>query len=380
MIYLDNAATTVVYEDTLKIIKSYLTEKYFNPSALYGPANDVANDIKDARKAIAGILGATQDEIYFVSSGTEADNIALLNSRKKESSEIVISAVEHAAVFNTALELRERGYNVKFAPVDKHGRVIKDEFVKLINENTSLVSIIHVSNETGAVNDIKALADVTKSVNNRAIFHSDGVQAFTKVQINLSDTKVDLYSVSGHKIHAPKGIAALYIRKGVNIKPVLYGGGQEKSIRSSTENVAGIIALKYAANKSTLNYAENYNNMVKLLQITAQNIIKGIPDAIINTNFDNSAPNILSIAFNNIRGEVLMHSLEKYDIYVGIGSACTSKKGIKRIPGALDLPRSYHDGMIRISINPETKADELEYFTKSLINEHNNLIKYTGGR
>lgn len=376
MIYLDNAATTEVDKDTIDIFNRYLTDKYYNPSALYKPAVNVALNIKSARESIAKILNVSSDEILFISSGTEGDNAALFNTRTKAGSKIIISAMEHSAVYNSAMELRQRGYIVKIAPVDRFGRIIEEEYIKLIDDNTSLISIIHVSNETGTVNDIEKLSEIAKKINKNIIFHSDGVQAFTKVAIKLKHTNIDLYTFSGHKIGAPKGIAGLYVRKGINIKPLLYGGGQEKNLRSSTENVAGIISFNYMANKSILNYAENYSTMTKLLQNMANYITLNIPNVIINTDFDNCSSNILSIAFGHIRGEVLMHSLEKHGIYIGIGSACSSKKGIKRIPNALNLPTDYHDGMIRISITPNTTEKELVYVADIIIKEYNQLIKF----
>lgn len=379
MIYLDNAATTRVDEKTALIVKEYLSEQFYNPSALYNQAVDVARDIKTARIELADLLGVSADELYFLSSGTEADNAVLFNTRKKDGTRIIISKAEHSAVYNTANELKQNGFEVVYAPVNRYGRVIIEEFVKLLDNNTSLVSIIHVNNETGAINDIEELSKAAKAYNKDILFHSDGVQAFTKVKFNLNDSNVDFYSISGHKVNAPKGIAGLYIRKGINIRPILFGGGQEKYVRSSTENVAGIISFNFAAHQSILKYSNLYGKLKQLLQFTANLIIKSIPDAIINTDFDNSAPNILSIAFKNVRGEVLMHSLEQYGIMIGIGSACNSKKGIKRIPSALNLPKAYHDGIIRLSISPDTSKEELQYAAEMLIVEYNKLNKFVRG-
>ena len=376
MIYLDNAATTMVSEETAELVKKCLTNDYYNPSALYKPAVDVSISIKKARESIASIININPDELVFTSSGTESDNAALFLTRKREGSRIIISSVEHSAIYNSALELANRGFDVQLAPVDRYGRVIREEFEKLLTSNTSLVSVIHVNNETGAINEIEELSKITKTYNNSIIFHSDGVQAFTKVKLNLKDYYIDLYSISGHKINAPKGIAGLYIKKGTCIKPLLYGGGQEKNIRSSTENTSSIIAMQMAANHSTLNYNKYCNTMKQLLQFTANYIVERIPEAIINTNFKYSAPNILSLSVPDVRGEVLMHSLEKYGIIVGIGSACTSKKGIKRIPTALNLPKQYHDGMIRVSINPEISKDDLTFAADMLVKEYRDLSQY----
>lgn len=376
MIYLDNAATTRVNEDTLSIINEYLSEKFYNPSALYKQASDVARDIRFAREGICKILNINNDELYYVSSGTEADNAALLLSRKREASRIIISSAEHSAVYNTTQELTRQGYEVVFAPVDSHGKVIIEKFLDLITTNTSLVSIIHVNNETGAINDICKLSSEAKKINKNILFHSDGVQAFTKIKFDLGNSDVDLYSISGHKVNAPKGVGGLYVRRGVTLKPLLFGGGQENNVRSSTENTSGIIALTYAANYSTLNYANNYNTMKELLYFISDFITLNINNAIINTNLEQSAPNIVSIALPYVRGEVLMHSLEKHNIIIGIGSACTSKKGTKRIPTALNLPKEYHEGMIRLSISPDITRNQLEFACEKIVEEYNELVKY----
>lgn len=377
MIYLDNAATTPVTDEVIGIVNKYLKEKYYNPSALYGAASEISKDILSARRGIADILSVNADEIYFTGSGTESDNAALLNTSKRIGSRIIISATEHAAIYNTAMELRQRGFDVVLAPVDRFGRVIEDHFKTLINDNTSLVSIIHVNNETGAINDVEKLSKITKEYNKKIIFHSDGVQSFGKRTINLKTSNIDLYSFSGHKINAPKGVGGLYIRKGVGIRPSLYGGGQENNFRSSTENVAGIMALSYSANKSILNYTNNYNTMHELLLKMADFIVKSIPNTIINSNLEiNSAQNIVSFALPKIRGEVLLHSLESYGIIVGTGSACSSKKGSNRIAEAINLPKDYHNGIIRVSISPDTIEEDLIFAAEMIVKEYNKLSIY----
>lgn len=382
MIYLDNAATTNVNEDTANIIRDYLIKSYYNPSALYREALNVQNDINKVRECIANRLNVSSDEIIFVSSGTEADNASLMNTKKRPNSRIIISEAEHSAIYNTAMALKSQGYDVVQAPVDRYGRVIEDEFTKLLDDNTALVSIIHVNNETGAINDIQRLSELTKAYNKNIIFHSDGVQAFTKVPISFFNSSIDMYSISGHKFNAPKGIGILYKKKNIHLKPMLYGGGQEQNYRSSTENTAGIIALRYSMEHSILNYSKYYNTMQQLLQNMAQFIVLRIPDCIINTdiiNTNNYASNILSLAFKGVRGETLMHSLEKHGIIIGIGSACSSKKGVKRIPDALGLPKEYHDGIIRISISPDISKEDLEYAGDMIVKEYSNLSKYIRG-
>jgi len=376
LIYLDNAATTRVDEQVVQYMNRIMTENFYNPSALYLPAVNVSVMLNEARKNIANSIGAETDEIYFVSSGTEADNIALLRSRIKKNSRVIISETEHSAVYNSALELKQLGYDVVFAPVDRYGVVDINSFQKLLNDNTSLISIIHVNNETGSINNIDALSCTAKAFNKDILVHSDGVQAFGKMNINVRKLDIDMYSMSGHKIHAPKGVGALYIKKGVSVKPMLYGGGQEKNLRSSTENTSGIIGMSTAICSSTLNYTENENNMRKLLQYMAQFITKNIGNAIINTNINKAMPNIISIALRGIRGEVLMHSLEKHNIIIGIGSACSSKKLNNRIPNALGLSKEYRQGMIRISLDTDTSVEDIIYTCDKILIEYNNLAQY----
>lgn len=379
IIYLDNAATTQVNDDALLAIQKYNKELFFNPSALYKQSVEVFKDIEIARSNIAKILNTKPEELFFISSGTEGDNAALLFSKKKKGSRIIISDSEHSAIYKTAMYLKNQGHDVKLAPVDRYGRVIEEEFVKLIDENTSTVSIMHVNNETGAINDVVKLSRLAKSIKKDLVFHSDGVQAFTKVPIDLKNSEIDLYTVSGHKITAPKGIACLYVSSKTHLNTILYGGGQEKGLRSSTENTSGIIAMDISSQSSILKYGTFYNNSSKLLQKVADFITQEVPKAIICTNFEKSAPHILSIAFPNIRGEILMHSVEKYGIIIGIGSACSSASKTKRIPTALNLPTEYHNGMIRISIQPDETWENLEYSAKMIIKEYNFLKQFIRG-
>ncbi|NCA67558.1 MAG: aminotransferase class V-fold PLP-dependent enzyme, partial [Clostridia bacterium] len=225
MIYLDNAATTKVYDEIIPLINKYLSDLYFNPSALYSQAIQVACDIKRARQTVASILGIDASTIFFTSSGTESDNHVLFTARKRKGTKIIISATEYSAVYNAAMELKQQGYDIAVCKVKSDGSVDVTAFAELLDDNTSLISIMHVNNETGAVNDIEELVRIAKAYNKNILFHSDGVQAYCKIPLNLIKLGVDFYSISGHKIGAPKGIAALYVKKGVHLNPLLFGGG-----------------------------------------------------------------------------------------------------------------------------------------------------------
>lgn len=374
IVYLDNGATTKVLEEAKETCLHYMQEDFFNPSALYGNAIKVARDIKSARESIASILGVDESTIVFTSSGSESDNQALFCSHKKPNSRIIISSSEHSAVYNSAMELKQRGFDVVLCPVDINGKVIEEEFTKLLNENVSLVSIMHVNNVTGAVNDIKRLVEITKSAVPNAIFHSDGVQAFCKIPTKLKALGVDLYSVSSHKIGAVKGSGFLYVKKGCTLSPLIYGGGQERGLRSSTENVPAIMSFAKAsqiASKTLAKLKEKGTAFFGRLKECLSDL-----DNVIFLTPENSAPHIFALTFRDVRGETLMHTLEDSGYILGIGSACSSKKGTARIPSALGLSGGYADGIIRISINPYDDYDA-DALAKTIKENYNILKKYT---
>ncbi|MDR1905591.1 MAG: cysteine desulfurase [Clostridiales bacterium] len=370
MIYLDNAATTAVFDECNDIIREYNSLKYFNPSALYGHASGAARDLKTARENILRHLGGLNNgNLIFTASGTEANNIALLCKSFKKYSRIIISAAEHDAVYNTAAYLKQKDFEVIICPVDGFGRVNPEELANYADENTALVSVIHVCNETGAVNDIETSVKKVKEKSPKCLFHSDGVQAFKKIDVNVSKLGVDLYTISGHKIHAPKGVGALYFKNGVNLNTFIHGGGQEYNIRSATENLSSIAAFSKAAD------IMSRKKINRQLLVGLKDFLATEFDAIINTP-DGDINNILSVAFKGIKGEVLLHALEKHDIIVGTGSACSSKKSGKRIAEALKLPENYVQGILRISINENTNYNEILELQEKLKLEYENLSKY----
>ena len=373
MIYLDNAGTTAVLEECVEIYKKYQLTEYFNPSAPYHNSLVLSKEIKKAREDMLKYLRAGNGQIIFTSSGSESDNLALFGTKKINGSRIIVSNSEHPAIYNSAMELKQRGYDVVFCDVDSTGRVIEEKFIELINDNTSLVSIMHVNNETGCVNDIKKLCKIAKNKKREIIFHSDGVQALGKININISDLGVDLYTISGHKIHAPKGIAGLYVKDNVHLKPLIFGGGQENGIRSSTENVGGIMAFAYAIKEAIKTQEENCLKL-KTIREDLTSFLKQ-NDCVIVDSAEQSEF-ILCFAMKHVRGEVMLHSLEKYGILIGTGSACSSKKGYKRLPSILKLKSEYVSGIIRLSFSRFTQENDIEYFKKCFNLEYKNLIKY----
>lgn len=369
MIYLDTSATTQMYPEILDIIKKYAVDEFYNPSALYTKALNISKDIKSAKQKILDILHGVGN-VVFTASGTEADNMAIFGSKRFKDCKILVSCIEHSAVYQCAKKLEGQGVNVEYIACDKYGKVIEEDFRAKLDSNVSLVSIMHACNETGAINDIEKLAKITKEVAPKAIFHSDGVQAVGKMPINLGKLGVDLYTFSAHKFHGMKGVGGLFVKKGVNISPIIFGGGQENGLRSATENVSGIISTAYALTK-TYKQLDTQKNK-KIISYIANSISNIVPKAVINTNFDCSLSNILSVAIPNTRGEVLVHMLEDKGIIIGTGSACSAQKSHTRVPIALGLSRDYFDGMIRISIDNSTTFEDAEKF----VTEFKNCFEY----
>ncbi len=363
--YFDNCATTRVDDDIVDIINKYQTECYFNPSARSSYSLQIENQISKSREEIAKCLGCEAREIYFTSGGTESDNIAILGCLRSKKGNIVLTASEHSAVYNTVLELQSKGYEVRQAKVLSDGHIDVDDFVKNIDENTSLACFMHVNNETGAINDVKKINALVKAKNPKTITMSDGVQAVGKVEVNLKNLGVDLYTMSGHKVHSSKGTGLLYIKSGVSVNPIVRGGGQEHGLRSGTEFVGGIVALSIAIKKANSLIQENSAKYVEYKEIIA-NALSCLPNYKINCT-ENCSPAIMSLAFADIKGEVLLHMLEKYDIIVGTGSACSSQNKQSRIAKAIGLSANYAEGIIRISFSKYNDKNQVEYFAQKLV-------------
>ena len=375
MIYLDNAATTPIYDTALDVLTEANRERWFNASALYKQASDESVSIRSARQTLSGILRASGGEIYFLSGGTEADNTALMCTRKPKGSRIIVGEGEHDAVINPAKVLKEQGYDVVFAPIRPDGSVDEEKFASLLTPEVSLVSVMHVSNETGAVNDIKKLASMTKKAAPTALFHSDGVQAFGKIKVDLRALGVDLYTLSSHKIHGPKGIGALYVAKGASVHPLVYGGGQEKGFRSGTENGPAVEAFAAAAERTAKTFDTiNAKKRAYTLELKRALLASGMDIAVI-TDTEKSAPHILTVAFGGVRGEVLLHALEKRGILVGVGSACSSHRE-SRFKTLLGLDERHRDGIVRFSVSEFNEEGEVPVVAEACAEEVKKLVEY----
>ena len=316
-------------------------------------------------------------KLYFTSSATESNNTVFEGVHLRAGDEVLISVGEHPSVYNAAHRLEKKGIIVKDIDLDKFGNVNEVALKSLLNEKVKLVSIIHVSNETGAINDIKKLVKIVKDFNSKIIFHSDGVQAFGKIKVNLQDLGVDLYTISAHKIYAPRGIACLYVKQGVVIDSFIVGGGQEDNFRSSTENVAGALSFAYSANKVICDIDKIFEKVQGLKNEFLSKLKNSKVGEYLKVNStDNNSPYIISISFSKIKGEVLMYSLEQDKIYISTGSACSSKKAGNRILEAMGVSQDDVIGSVRISFSPYFEYD-LDYivncFEKNVLRFEKNV-------
>ena len=376
--YLDNAATTKVFDEVFDILKESNTNGYYNPSASYKQAIQVKEVLNNSRETISKHLGGSGGKLYFTSSATESNNTVFSGVHLRAGQTVLISAGEHPSVYESANNLTKKGIVIKQIPLTSFGDIDEDSLLKLLEgNNVALVSIIHVSNETGRINDIKKLCKLVKSVNPKIIFHSDGVQAFGKIKVNLNELGVDLYTISAHKIYALRGIGALWIKNGVVVDPLLLGGGQENGFRSSTENVLGAISFAYSASRVCENIENNYNIVKSYKNEFVEKLKNSKIGSLVEINsLNDNSPYIVSLSFDNIKGEVLMNFLESDGILISTGSACSSKKAGNRILTAMGLSLAKVIGSVRISFSPYLDYD-FDYivscFEKNVLHLYENV-------
>lgn len=357
MIYFDNAATTKPDENCLSAAAKYLTEKFYNPSALYAEGYNLHLELEEARRNIVShIADPDEYESVLTSCGTEADNQALFCGGRRGN--IVTTYGEHAAVFSAVNELARRGIEARFAALNSDGGVNVDSLLSLTDGKTSLVSVIHVNNETGAVNDINAIAAAVKKKNPRALFHADGVQAYGKIPFRLSQN-VDMYSLSAHKIGGVKGTGALIKRKKLVLSPYIWGGGQEKGLRSGTENVFGIKMLEFAAGKVYGSIEDNYKKISAVKNRLWELLDK---ELFVRISQGGGSPYILTVAAEGVRGETILHMCDDEGLIIGTGSACSSNsaKRYSRVMQACGIKENLIDGVLRISFCSNSTIPEAE--------------------
>mgnify|MGYP002795221777 FL=1 len=356
MIYLDNAATTVPDEGAVNAALQFLKiDGFYNPSALYRAGFAAHKEIEEARRTILSLLAPQGGyELVFTGSGSEADNQAVFSSARRGN--FVTTAGEHAAIYQSAKELEKRGIEVRFAPLRSDGSADTEALLSMVDKDTSCVSVIHVNNETGAVNDIAAIAAAAKKINPALLFHSDGVQAFGKITFALTKD-IDLYTVSAHKIGGVRGVAGLFRKKGVRLSPYIFGGGQENGLRSGTENTFAIKQFEFAAKKKFSSLKEDFKRIRSYNLAVRQGLDKTIFRVL---SSENASPYILSVSARGLRGEVLLHMLDDAGVMVGTGSACSSKNRYSRVILACGLDERSADGVLRISFAATTTLQETE--------------------
>lgn len=362
-IYLDNSATTKPYPEAVQAMVEMMESTYGNPSSLHRKGLLAEKEIDKARDRVAKALGVKKGEVVFTSGGTEANNLALFGAARQYASRgkhIITTQIEHACVHDSLKELEERGYEVTYLPVSADGLVDAEDVKKAWREDTILVSVMYVNNETGAIQPIERIGAFLKD-KRKTLLHVDAVQALGKIPLKIKEAGIDLLAVSGHKVHGPKGVGALYVRDGVQLAPLLYGGGQERGVRSGTENAPGIVGFGVAAEKAVKEMAQGSRHMSGLRDLLIERLEAEFADAKVNTPKTHAAPHVVNVSFPGVRGEVLIHTLETNGVYVSTGSACSSKEKIySRVLKALGLSEKYLEGGIRISLSSSTTREEVE--------------------
>ena len=364
MIYLDNSATTKPCAEAVEAMMQAMTENWANPSALYSFGIETGRQLRTARHAVAAAMGAEPDRVFFTSGGTEADNWAVFSTVKrfgKRGKHIITTAYEHSAVLNSVRHLEERGFEVTYLTPEADGTIGKRQLMQALRKDTILVSIMMVNNEVGAKNDIAALSKLTHQ-KSEALFHTDAVQSFLKVPFRASSLGADIITVSGHKIQGPKGIGAMYVGKNVHLPPYQYGGGQEKGLRSGTENVPMILGFGAACEAAMKNLPEKLRNMEAL----KQRLLAGLStmeDVVVNGT--PMAPHVVSLGVPGVRSQGLIGCLQEEHIYVSAGSAC-SRGHRSHVLEAMNIPPEVIDGSIRVSFCYDTTEDEVDAFLSAL--------------
>ena len=370
--YLDNAATTKVCDEAAQAALAAMTENYGNPSSTHTKGREANRLLEAARKQVSAALGCTPGELIFTSCGSESDNWAIINgaeAMKRKGKHIISSAVEHDAVRRSLDELESRGFEVTRLAPDEKGGVSLDSVVSALRDDTILVSLMLVNNETGAVTDISSIARAVKKACPAALVHTDAVQGFMKVPFSAKSLGADMVSISGHKIHAPKGVGALYVKNGVKLKPFIIGGSQENGRRAGTEAMPQIAAFGAACEVARAGMAENIARMQSLRERAVERLSREIPELVL---IGGGSPHILSISLPGWRSEVLMNYLEAKEVYVSRSSAC-KKGGRSHVLEAMGLSSRVIDGAIRVGLSRFTTAEDIDALCAALKEAHDTL-------
>jgi len=366
-VYMDNNATTRVADEVIEEMVPYLGRLYGNPSSMHSFGGQVGKEIARARERVARLLGCAPEEIIFTSCGTESDNAAIKGTLEMAGTRrtIVTSRVEHPAVLSTCRQMEHHGYNVIEIGVDKRGRLNLDELENSLDDDTAIVSIMYANNETGTVFPIELIARMVKS--RGIVFHTDAVQAVGKIPINLAELPVDMLSLSGHKLHAPKGVGVLYVRKGTRLAPFMVGGHQESGRRAGTENVPGIIAMGKACQLAAENIDDENTRVQKLRDRLEEGILATCPGSRVNGDTENRLPNTTNISFEYIEGEAILLMLNRFGICASSGSACTSGSlEPSHVLRAMGVPFTAAHGSIRFSLSRYNTEEQVDFVIEKM--------------
>ena len=379
--YLDNSATTKVSENVTNLMVKVMMEDYGNPSSLHMKGVEAEKYIKESKDIIAKLLKVDAKEIIYTSGGTESNNLAIIGAamaNKRAGNRIITSAIEHPSVLATMKYLEDNGFEVIYLPVDSNGVVDMEALKEAMTKETIFVSVMHVNNEIGAIEPVSEISKYIKSVNQEVVFHVDAIQSFGKLVVQPKKMGIDLLSVSGHKIHGPKGIGFLYASSKVKLKPIIFGGGQQKGMRSGTENVPGIAGIGLAAKEAYENFEEKISKMIELKDYFIDRVTS-IENVTVNSSKGaEGAPHIISVCFLGVRSEVMLHSLEDKEIYISSGSACSSNKpSVSATLKGIGLKPEQIDSTVRFSLSYDTTKEELDYAVDAVAGMIELLRKFT---
>ena len=379
--YLDNSATTKVSENVVDLMVKVMSDDYGNPSSLHMKGVEAEKYIKESKDIIAKLLKVDAKEIIYTSGGTESNNLAIIGAalaNRRAGNRIITSSIEHPSVLATMKYLEDNGFEVIYLPVDNKGVVDMEALKEAMTVETILVSVMHVNNEIGAIEPVEEISKYIKSVNPEVVFHVDAIQSFGKLIIHPRKMGIDLLSVSGHKIHGPKGIGFLYVSSKVKLKPIIFGGGQQKGMRSGTENVPGIAGIGLAAKEAYENFEEKISKMIELKDYFIDRVTALENVSVNSSKGTEGAPHIISVSFIGVRSEVMLHSLEDKNIYVSSGSACSSNKpSVSATLKGIGLKPEQIDSTVRFSISYDTTKEELDYAVDTIAGMIEMLRKFT---
>lgn len=381
-VYLDNSATTKAYESVRDIVGKVMCEDYGNPSSMHTKGVEAEHYVRDAKETLAKLMKVQEKEIYFTSGGTESDNLALIGAARanhRAGKHLITTSIEHPAILNTMKYLEEEeGFRVTYLPVDEYGRARLSALKEALSPDTILVSMMYVNNEVGSVQPVTEAASIVKAYNRNILFHVDAVQGFGKYRIYPKKMGIDMLSVSGHKIHGPKGIGFIYINEKAKVKPIIFGGEQQKNMRSGTENVPGIAGIAQAAKEIYDGLDEKVEKMRRLKGRFIDGVTRLDHTTVHGLCDETSAPHIISVGIAGIRSEVLLHTLEEKGIYVSSGSACSSNHpAVSGVLKGIGAKKEYLDATLRFSMSEFTTEEEIDYTLETLYNCVPMLRKYT---